>query len=144
MKRSTAARFVIALSVLVVAWQAYTDRVRMEGWTWHIRYGTSIIIGDYIVPVRANWYVSNEGNGSYLLVRLDTDDRTPVKRIKRHAGILLLPDRPMKDEDINRLLSIEEDFVEKQAGGAALRQAFGVGDAPISCLCGDKLGFTGI
>jgi hypothetical protein len=140
-KRSTVVKFFLVLIVLVVAWQAYRYRVRAETWIWHLRHGEALTVGDYVVPVPVNWYVENEGNEGYLLFRLDTDDHTPYKRLKQHASIVLFSERPMKDEDMNRLLSLDGAYLKKQG---VVQRTFSVRDGTIDCVGGDRPGPTGI
>lgn len=76
--------------------------------------GTALTVGNYVFPVPANWYVENEGNHTFMIIGLDTDDSTPLRKLNWNASILLLPQRPMKAEGLNRLLSVEFDFLKSE------------------------------
>jgi hypothetical protein len=73
------------------------------------------MVGSYIVPVPANWYVEDVGGGTQLLFRLDTSDHSPRKRIKVHSGILVyVSPRAMTDQFLAFLLSREKEDMEKR------------------------------
>jgi hypothetical protein len=114
--------FASILAVLVIASGAYFYRVRIETWLWHVHDGTATTVGGYIVPVPSNWYPQDEGAGTELLVRLDTDDNAPLKRIKAHSSMLIyVSPRVMKDQDLVFVLSREKEAMEKRGVLAAER-----------------------
>ncbi len=139
MNAARARWIVLALIVLAAMWGVYRYRVRIEACAWHLRHGTHLVIGNYIVPVPANWYVENEGNGGQLLFRLDTDDHTPYRNLKWHSSILILPERPMNDQGLSRLVSLDEDFLKKQGVNPILERTFDVGNEAIHCMGGGRL-----
>ena len=127
---------VVVVIGLVLASQAYRYRIRIETWVWHVRHGTVLTVGNYVLPVPANWDVENEGNDIFMMIRLDTDDRTPLKKLKWNASILLLPQRPMKDEGLNRLLSVELDFLKKRGVDPVPQRTLTMADETIFCIGG--------
>jgi hypothetical protein len=69
MTRSAAIRLAFFLIVLVVVWEAYHYRIRIETWIWHARHGDSRTVGNYVFPVPVNWHVEDLGNDSFILIR---------------------------------------------------------------------------
>jgi len=138
-------RFVLlALVVFLGTWVAYAHRIRITAWVWHLRHGTAMNVGNYTIPVPKNWYVESQPEEGELLVKMDTADRTPYKRLKAHASILLLPEAPLKDEDLHRLLSIDTDFLKQHGVEQILQRTFNVDSGTISCVGGDKPSSMGV
>ncbi len=74
-----------------------------------------------------------------MLFRLDTDDHTPYKKLKWHASVLIFPEQPMNDQELNRLVSLHESFLKKQGVNPVLYRTFDVGGEAIHCTGGDQL-----
>jgi hypothetical protein len=130
---------VVGLVILLAVWAAYSRRARIEAWIWHFRHGTAILVGDYVVPVPANWYVDSEGEGIHVLIRVETNDHTPLKKLKLPATILFLPQRPMRDEGLKRVMALDADFLKKQGVDPPLQRTFSVGDETIYCMGGFRM-----
>jgi hypothetical protein len=82
---------------------------------WHVQHGTATTVCGYIVPVPANWYPQDEEAGTEPLVRLDTDDDAPLKRIKAHSAIsIYVSPRAMTDQDLAFVLSRKKEAMEKR------------------------------
>src|SRR5689334_3493384 len=110
----TRVNFIISSAMILLAVVAvYYERIRIGAWVWHLRQGTTTTVGGYVIPAPRNWYVEDLGNGTQLLVRLDTDDQTPTQRVKSHASMLVMLEKPMNSEDINHLLSAERSLMEQ-------------------------------
>ena len=105
MNRTKIGFLVVALVILAGILTGYAYHIRLASWVWHLRHGTAMNVGNYTVPVPANWYVQSQMAGDQLLIRVDTADRTPPQRLKAHATILLLLEAPLTDQDLQRLLS---------------------------------------
>lgn len=90
-------------------------------------------------PVPANWHVEDLGNDSFALIRLDTDDYTSPRKYKQHAGIMILHHRPMKDEALNRILTLESDQLKKRGVDPVPQHNFSVGDEMIDCIGGEPM-----
>lgn len=138
MERPRVRSIVLALVVLAAAWGAYGHCVRIEAWLWHLRHGTSINVGNHVVPVPANWYVESQEGGGQLLVRIDTSDQMPSKKLKAHASILLFPENPLNDLDLARLTSLDLMSLKKDGVEPVLRRTFNAGGGTISCAGGDE------
>jgi hypothetical protein len=132
---------IFTIVAVAVLWIVYAQRIHIEAWAWHRRHGTSITVGSYVVPVPSNWYVESLDNGSQMLVRLDTDDNSSTKRVKAHAGILLLLGRPLTTRDLDLLRSIDIASSRKQ-GSEPVQRALTVDGEMFSCL-NTKLDSTG-
>ena len=63
-------------------WSAYAHRVRTAAWFWHLRHGTTLSIGNYVVPVPSNWYVESQSGEGQLLVRIDTRRPNTLQVVK--------------------------------------------------------------
>ncbi len=144
MGRSKAKFIVLALVVLALAWGIFSHRLRIETWLWHMRHGNAVNVGNFVIPVPANWYVQDEGNGGKLLVRIDTSDQTPYKRLKAHAGMLLLPERPLSDLELGRMTSLDTASMKRNGADTVLQRTFSPDGGSISCVGGEKLGSMGI
>ena len=128
-----------ATLVLVIAWTAYHYRLSIKAWGWHLRHGTTIMVNGYVVPVPKNWYVEDQGNGDQLLVRLDTDDRTPYKRLKAHTSILLLREKPVKG-DLDSWMSLERNSLKQRGVESISDRTFNTNGEALTCLGGDQPG----
>jgi len=122
---------VVAIAVVGIIW---ARRVQIETWAWHYRHGMSVAVGSYVIPVPANWFVENLDNGDKMLVRLDTDDKSSTRRLKAHAGILLLLGKPLTARDVDFLKSVEITALRKQGIEVASQRTFSVDGETISCL----------
>ncbi len=121
--------------LLVISAGAYFYGVPTGAWFWHVRHGTTTAVGGYIVPVPANWYPQDEGNGTQLLVRLDTDDDAPLKRIKAHSAIsIYVSPRAMTDKDLAFVLSREKEATEKRGGQPVSERTINLNGESLSCL----------
>jgi hypothetical protein len=132
-KRSTVVNLIVVLIVLAIAWQAYRYRIRIETWIWHARHGPALTVGNYVFPVWANWYVKNVGEGNFLLGRLDTEDHTPLKKLKQNASIMFSSRIPVKEEGLKRVLAVQADFLKKQGVDPIQQKNFSMGDETIYC-----------
>jgi hypothetical protein len=104
---------------------------------WHVRHGTAVTIGNYIVPVPRNWYVENHGQAGQLLVRLDTDDLTPTKRLKAPAAMLFSRSMPISDKNLSLRLSLNIDLLKKQGVESILQRTFNLNDGEVVLCSGD-------
>jgi hypothetical protein len=144
MNRMRVQSILLALAVVAAAWGAYTHRLRIETWIWHFRHGNTLDVGDVVVPVPANWHVETLGKTEELLVRVDTADQTPYRRLKAHSSISLLVEKPLNDQDLNRLTSLELAFMKQHAADSISQRTFNVDGGTIVCIGGDKPGSMGI
>jgi len=135
---------VVALVILVATWACLNHRVRIGAWLWHLEHGTALPFGDYVVPVPAGWYVDGVGAGAYVLMRLDTNDHTPKRKLKRYASIGLLPENPMKNEDLSHLLAFHATVLKKEGVDPLLQRTFSEGSETIYCIGGDRPGPAGV
>ena len=126
---------IIALIGIGVAWTIYQHRIRLETWVWHYRHGASVTVGDYIVPVPANWYVEDLNSSDKMLFRIDTDDRSPTRRLKAHAGIMLLLGRQRSTKDLDVLRSFEIASLKKHGAEPGFRTLALNGEA-VTCVGG--------
>lgn len=76
-ERSSAGRIalitVVTVVVLVSAWQAYAQRLRIETRIWHWRHGYEISVGNYEVPVPGEWYPQLSHDDEVILTNTSTD-----------------------------------------------------------------------
>ena len=129
---------VVAGALLIVMLQ---PEVRAQVWHW--RHGTTLEIGNAVVPAPRNYLVQEFGDG-YLLVRLDTEDRTPTVRTKSKASIGVRPAPLVTAEQMEQLTGKLMDFALQRDGHATQRQDFNVSGGRITCLGGDALPSGGI
>jgi hypothetical protein len=125
---------------LLVAWIMYDYRVRIEVWIWHLRHGTTITVNDYIVPVPKNWYVEDEGNGSQLLIQLDTADQTRYEKLKAHASILVTSQKSMKNQNVSFWRSLEKDALKKNGMESISERNLNINGDSLTCLGGNRPG----
>src|ERR1700729_3820565 len=104
---------VVAGALLIVTLQ---PEVRARVWHW--RHGTTLEIGNAVVPAPRNYLVQEFGDG-YLLVRLDTEDRTPTVRTKSKASIGVRPAPPVTAEQMEQLTEKLAEFSRQGGGGGA-------------------------
>jgi hypothetical protein len=125
MKR-VALRWTVVGVVLVLLWAGYGYHVYIASWIWHLRHD-SVVVDNHIVLVPKNWYVEDEGSAGQFLVRLDTDDKSPVKRVKAHAymSVSQLPRSINTNQALRYVVSLEMDAVKKQ-GVNPILQTFDV------------------
>ena len=127
--------FVPILTLLVIASGAYFYRVRIGAWLWHLHHGTATTVGGYVVPVPSNWYPQDVGAGTELLVRLDTDDHAPLKRIKAHSAIsIYVSPRATTDQDLAFALSRKKEVMEKRGVQPVLERTINLNGESLSCL----------
>ncbi len=144
MNRTKIGFLVLALVILAGIFTGYAYNIRVASWVWHLRHGMAMNVGNYTVPVPANWYVKSQPGGDQLLVRIDTADRTPPQRLKAHATILLLLEAPLTDQDLHRLLSLDIELLKQHGVEPVLQRTFKIDSGTISCVGGDKLGSNGV
>jgi len=132
------------LAVVLIAglWAAHHHWIRVRSFAWHLRHGQSLELGEYIFPLPWNWYAQDTGNGKQVLGRLDTDDRTPRKRMKAHASIVLLPTQ--KNQDVDLQLSKQAGILKKGGIETILQQNVNVDGDVISCIGGHKFHSYGL
>lgn len=133
---------VLAILVMGGVWATHHHWIHVRSFAWHIRHGQALQIGDYVFRVPWNWYPQEAGNGGRVLARLDTDDRTPRKRMKAHSSIVLLPKQ--KNPDVNLQLSKQLDVLKKSGVDTVLQQNVNVTGDVISCIGGHKFSSDGL
>ncbi|HLZ42208.1 MAG TPA: hypothetical protein VKQ11_14665 [Candidatus Sulfotelmatobacter sp.] len=133
-----------ALAILVIGgmWAAHHHWIHVRSFAWHILHGQALQIGEYVFPVPWNWYPQEAGNGERVLARLDTDDRTPRRRMKAHASIVLLPKQ--NNPDVNLQLSKRLDLLKKGGVDTVLQQNVNVNGDVMSCIGGHKFDSYGL
>ncbi len=82
--------------------------------------------------------MESQEDGGQLLVRIDTSDQTPSKKLRAHASILLFPENPLNDLDLARLTSLDLMSLKKGGVDPVLRRTFIAGGGTISCAGGDE------
>jgi hypothetical protein len=143
MKRS-AMKLIIVLLVLTGAWGIYRHLKSVEVWFWHVRHDDAVDVGGFAVPVPANWYGEKLGIADELLIRIDTNDRTPTKRLKSFASMSVRLEKPVSKRDLDRLLSLELDSMKEHTSEPILQRTFNVDGGSISCIGGNKPSSMGI
>lgn len=133
---------VLAIVVMIAGWAIHHHWVRVRSVAWHLRHGRALQMEEYVFPVPWNWYPQDTGNGKRVLARLDTDDRTPPKRMKAHASIVLLPKKTNQDVDLQ--LSKLLDILKKGGVDTVLQQTVNVSGDVISCIGGHKFHSYGL
>ncbi|MFZ0320178.1 MAG: hypothetical protein WAL56_13730 [Candidatus Sulfotelmatobacter sp.] len=133
----------LLVAIVVGISALYVFRVPLRTWIWHFRHGTSLTIGDYIVPVPANWGVEGFGDSDQALVRLDTDDQTARKKLKAHAGITLHLSQ-IKDHDLSLAASLDRDSLKKKGVEPILQRDLKIDGGAIFCVGGEDLGSSGV
>lgn len=137
-------KLILLMAGVSATFLIYQNRIRITAWAWHFRH-SNIVIGTYSVPVPKNWYVEKLGDGDHLLVRLDTAQTPPTKRVKAHAGILLsVSQRAFSEDDLRRMMALEVAFLEKQGPGLVATRTFSLGNITVICAGGDRLNSGGI
>ena len=129
----------LALVVVAAIYLAYDFRAPIEARIWHLRHGTVTTVGNYSVPVPASWYVEDWGDGQQILMNLHTNDQTPLKRMKTHASIVLWPGTPVPIESLNRLTSLNADWLRKRGAEPDLQRTFNLDGDILLCTGGKKL-----
>ena len=144
MKTVRAKLIVPVLVVLLAGFTAYSYRVYIAAWAWHVRHGTSTTLGHYVVPVPRNWYLLDEGDGALQLVRLDTDDRSPRKRIKGAAAILVsISGVTTTEQNVKSVLSRQKELMEENGTGSILERTLDIDGETLFCLGGIPLNIGG-
>ena len=129
---------VVAGAVLIVMLQP-----EVRAWVWHWRHGASLEIGNAVVPAPRNYSVQELGDG-YLLVRLDTEDRTPTQRTKSKAAITVRPAPPVTAEQMETVTEKMAEFARQRDGRETQRKDVNVPGGRITCLGGDALPSGGV
>ena len=128
------------LVAIVIAVLVWLNRVRLAAWVWHLRHNR-VSVGGYVVPVPKNWYPRAEDETGYLLARLDTDDTSGTKRVKAHAGILIMTaKRAPSDSDVNRMAALEASLLQKRGVHKVTTRNITLGTETLVCVGGDRLG----
>lgn len=131
---------VMMLVVIAITALVWLNHVRLGAWVWHLRHNT-VSVGGYIVPVPKNWYPQAEDETSYLLARLDTDDTSETKRVKAHAGIVIMTTkRATSDDDVNRMAVLEASLLQKRGVHNVTTRNVTLGPETLVCGGGDLLG----
>jgi hypothetical protein len=139
MKGSTLARAAMLLIFLAATWLAFSRRIRIEAWVWHLRHGQSDVFAKYIVPAPTNWYVDKREEQLYTLIRMDTEDRTGDprrdKKRKFHAIIVFSTHPLMQGEGwlSQRLLMLRREGIDP------VIRRFDVDGETMSCVGGERL-----
>ena len=136
-------RFTLLAIVLIMAlWATHHHWIRVRSVAWHVRHGRALQVGDYVFSIPWNWYPQDTGNGKQVLARLDTEDRTPRKRMKAHASIVLMPAKANQNVDLQ--LSKQLDMLKKGGVDTVLQQNVNVRGDTISCIGGHKFDSYGL
>jgi hypothetical protein len=144
MNRAKIGLLVLALVILTGIVTGYAYHIRVAAWLWHLRHGAAMSVGTYTVPVPTNWYVESQSGGDQLLIRADTANQTPSNRPKAHATILLLIEPPSTDEQLNRSLALDREFLKQHGVDPVLQRTFKTDGETISCVGGEKPGSGGV
>jgi hypothetical protein len=115
----------------------------VRAWVWHQRHGATLEMGNVTVPAPRNYAVQELGDG-YLLVRLDTEDRTPTQRTKSKAAITVRPAPPVTAEQMEQLTEKLAEFSRQRDGRETQRKDVNVPGGRITCLGGDALPSGGV
>ena len=126
---------VVCALYLVVA-IAYPYRVYPMAWIWHLRHD-AVEVGPYVVQVSKVWYVDELGGDKVVLMRLDTDDKAPVKRGKARASIQLFFGGAWKEEDLRQFLEKFEAIGDR--GETASTRTINVAGSSMLCEGGRRL-----
>ena len=131
----------VLFSVLMLAAGilVFRNRIRIETAFWHYRHGSQMTIGSYVVPVPKNWHVEEQGNNMGLLFRLDTENHTPTMRPEAHARILIFPQRPIAEADLDRVISLVMADTAKHGQEAVSKRTVNIEGQMISCYGGTGL-----
>ena len=118
-------------------WLAFSYRIRIETWIWHLRHGKADVFAKYIVPVPGNWYVKDSDAEFHLLIRLDTQDRTgdPRRDRRRAHAIIVLSTHPLVKTE--RWLSVQSSRL-KEDGIDPVVRTFDFDGETMSCVGGGK------
>ncbi len=139
------ARSTILFVAALVIWVGYSRRILISAWIWHLQHGTSLVVGNYVVPVPKNWYVQDWGSENQLLVRLDTDERTRLSRLKAHAGVSLAEEPTLtNDQTISSRMSLAMDSLKREGVNPVMQRTFDIGNGRIVCAGGYKPKSPGI
>jgi hypothetical protein len=131
---------VVIIGGTAIAALLWLNHVRVGAWFWHLRHST-VSVGRYIVPVPKNWYPQAEDETSYLLARLDTDDTLETKRVKTHAGILIMAsDRVVSEGDVSHMAALEVSLLQKHGVHNVTMRSVTLGRETLVCVGGDPLG----
>ena len=121
---------IVCVAIIVPLWR---ERIRIAVWYWHLRHST-ITVNGYVVPVPKNWYADKESDNNYLLMRLDTSDTAPIKRMKVHAVIGIEADKlPRTQSDVQRTAEMQTSWL-KQHGVRNVTWSMKVGDGTLVCI----------
>jgi hypothetical protein len=142
--RSKLRSIILAMVVVAAVYLVYSFRSPIAVRVWHLRHGAATTVGNYSVPVPTSWYVEDRGDGEKLLVNLHTDDRTPLKRIKTHAGISIRAVIPVSIENLNRVTTLKMEFQKKQGAEPDLQRILNLDGDVLLCTGGKKLDSGGI
>lgn len=132
----------LAIVLVGALWALHHHWARVNSVAWHLRHGRALQFGEYVLPVPWNWYPRNTANGTQILARLDTEDRTPQERKKAHASIVLSP--KVTHQDVDLQLAKQLDFLKKSGVETVLQQNLNVYGDVISCIGGHKFHSDGL
>lgn len=139
MKRSTVTRIIVYLLLPLFAWLAFSHRIRIETWIWHLRHGQSDVFAKYVVPAPPNWHVEDFDAQIHTLIRLDTQDRTgdPRRDKKRRAhAIITLSTHPLMTTE--GWLSVRSSMLKKDGIDPVVR-TFDFDGETMLCVGGGRL-----
>jgi len=109
---------------------------------WHLQHD-AIVMENYIIPVPTNWYAQILENGDQLLIRVDTDDKSPATQPHVHAKLFVhWSPTPLSDEEVRDIASLDAAHLE-QRGVNPVLWGMNANDATITCVGPDELGSGG-
>ena len=125
--------FVGILFILI----SYRYRAPLAGWIWHIRHGNSVTISNYIVPVPRNWYIESENGVGQILVRVDTDNPAPRRKIKAYSSMFLdeMP-RMRSVQEVRSKIAIDVAMMKRQGSDEVMERTVHLNDGVVVYCAG--------
>lgn len=121
---------IIASGAGILICSSFVPVHRIEAFFWHLRHGTSVVVGDYRFPAPNGWYIENLSQNDVVMFDLQSGDSIDVKHVQRPKQLTLaawsdLTSKPTADMKVTarrelhigneKILCLEEDFDMKKA-----------------------------
>lgn len=128
----------VCVAVLLIAWLLWSNWAQIESVVWHWRFGNSIAVGHYIVPVPRHWLPerTNEGEALILVDTAKSSWRRTLPGTTIVSVIAPIADRP---PDLDYWSSHRRKFLQERGLKDAEERTIQVGDDHAVCVGGHTL-----
>jgi hypothetical protein len=124
MQRRLIGYLVLAVA-LVLAYAALQRWPSIAALSWHWRNGDTTVLDGYVIPVPSDWWASQQGRDSLLLID-----------VSNKSGMITVITRRTKTKDLAFWNGLEKSRVAKRGVTRIVDREFSLGQEKLSCIGG--------